>query len=51
MALDGFRPDGYDIAGVVRRLIDEVMNHGNLSVLEDLYSVKSTVVVDEGATA
>ena len=27
-----------DPKNVVRRLIDEVMNHGNLSVLEDLYS-------------
>lgn len=27
-----------DPKDVVRRLVDEVMNHGNVSVLEDLYS-------------
>jgi predicted ester cyclase len=27
-----------DPKDVVRRLVDEVMNHGNLNVLEDLYS-------------
>jgi predicted ester cyclase len=38
LIVDGGAVSDPDPKNVVRRLIDEVMNHGNLSVIEDLYS-------------